>query len=162
MARRSYDYEYIKVEYEKKSIDSLLEEVGLTDNGSIQTFHTANVLRRIQRYMPFVSGSLIKLTILQTDINEPVIITRAPQAHYLWNGKVWVDPITKAAGFLTEDGWKSRRGVSKIPTERNLVFNQEKNPQAGAQWAERLKAYEMPVMTRELQSFIKRSARRNP
>ena len=53
----------------------ILRDHGLNKNGDAQRFHTANVLRRIQKYMPYRSGATIKLTIAQTDVNVPVIVT---------------------------------------------------------------------------------------
>ena len=49
-------------------------------------FHTKNVLRRIQKYMPYRTGATIKLTVAQTDPRVPEIVTEEPQAVYLYNG----------------------------------------------------------------------------
>ena len=51
----------------------IIDQLGLGEKGEAQMFHTANVLRRIQRYMPYRSGATIKLTIAQTDIRVPEI-----------------------------------------------------------------------------------------
>ena len=147
------DYDSIKAEYKSVSIEELLRSAGLNDDGLIQTFHTQNVLRRIQRYMPFESGALIKLTILQTDIRKPVIITRAPQAHYLYRGKLYVDPETKSA-------W-SRKDVVKVETKRDLTYNKKKNERAGSEWDKRLMEYEGEAITADLQRYIDEQARRN-
>ena len=40
-----------------------VEALGLGRDGPVQQFHTANVLRRIQKYMPYRTGATIKLTI---------------------------------------------------------------------------------------------------
>ncbi|MFR3972328.1 MAG: hypothetical protein ACLTZH_03285 [Subdoligranulum sp.] len=45
-----------------------------------------NVLRRIQKYMPYRTGATIKLTIAQTDTHVPEIVTDNPQARYLYYG----------------------------------------------------------------------------
>ena len=55
--------------------EQLLESKGFGLNGPVQQFHTKNVLRRIQKYMPYRTGATIKLTIAQTDIHEPYIVT---------------------------------------------------------------------------------------
>lgn len=55
-------------------------------------------------------------------------------AHYMYEGIVYVDPVTKAAGFLDKDGnWKSRYGVKKIPSERSFNY-QKKNPYSTDHW----------------------------
>lgn len=41
---------------EMNSVDQILKDKGLDANGDAQRFHTANVLKRVKRYMPFVSG----------------------------------------------------------------------------------------------------------
>lgn len=38
----------------------IIDQLGLGEKGEAQMFHTANVLRRIQRYMPFRTGATIK------------------------------------------------------------------------------------------------------
>ena len=55
-------------------------------------------------------------------------------AHYMYNGIVYVDPVTKVSGFLTKDGqWKSRYGITKIKSNRK--FNYRKiNPFATDHW----------------------------
>ena len=134
----------------------ILRDHGLNSGGHVQRFHTSNVLRRIKRYMPYRSGMLIKKTVAATDIAKPLIVTPGPEARMLYHGKVRVDPKTGKAGFLTDDGWKSRRGVAKVPSNRDLVYTTSKNAQAGPYWDRRLKAAEMPVITRELQNYIDR------
>ncbi len=137
-------------------VSQILREHGLNPGGHVQRFHTSNVLRRIKRYMPYRSGMLIKKTVAATDIAKPLIVTPGPEARMLYHGKVMVDPKTGKAGFLTDDGWKSRRGVAKVPSNRDLVYTTSKNAQAGPYWDRRLKAAEMPVITRELQNYIDR------
>lgn len=136
--------------------DQIIRHIGLDHSGRVQRFHTSNVLRRIKRYMPYRGGMLIKKTVAATDIAKPLIVTPGPEARMLYHGKVMVDPKTGKAGFLTDDGWKSRRGVAKVPSNRDLVYTTSKNAQAGPYWDRRLKAAEMPVITRELQNYIDR------
>ena len=67
-----------------KDANQIIKDKGLAPDGDAQAFHTQNVLRRIKKYMPFVSGSLYKMTQIQTDIRKPEIVTDAPQAQYLF------------------------------------------------------------------------------
>jgi len=105
-----------------------IENLGLGESGDVQTFHTANVLRRIQRYMPFLTGEMIENTIANTDINNPEIVTKAPQALKLYHG-------------ISGSG-------------KPINYTTTKNPQAGPYWDRALVANEMPAMIRELQSYI--------
>ena len=69
----------MRVTLDFPAAEEILQEVGLDEQGDAQMFHTKNVLRRVQKYMPYRTGATIKLTVAQTDTEEP-------QAVYLYNG----------------------------------------------------------------------------
>ena len=144
---------------ELNPIGKIIKDKGLDPGGDAQKFHTANVLRRIKRYMPFDSGMTYKVTVAQTDISKPYIITNTPYAKYLFYGKVMVDPKINAAGFMTPEGWRSRIGSVKVLTERNLKYTKTKNPKAGPRWDKALSASDGPAMAAELQRYINRLGR---
>lgn len=135
---------------------TVLRRLGVTAQGDVQRFHTANVRRRIQRYMPYRSGAMIKLMIVHSPTDDPFIHVNAPQARVLYYGKVMVDPATHAAGFLTPNGWRSRKGVPKVASDRDIEYDKTKNPQAGPLWDRRLMAAEGAVMRQELQDYVNR------
>lgn len=139
-----------------KELNQIIKDKGMDAAGDVQAFHTQNVLRRIKKYMPFVSGALYKITVAQTDIHEPLIVTDAPQAKYLFHGKVMIDPAINAAGFLTPEGWRSRLGSVKVLTGRDLEYSKEKNPAAGPRWDRAVSAAEGEAMRADLQRFINR------
>lgn len=150
----------MKVKLELPSADELIAKKGLTANGSAQTFHTNNVLNRITKYMPYRSGATIKLTMVQTDISKPEIVTDVPYGKFLYYGKLMVDPVTGAAGFLDKDGmWKSRKGVPKVVSERPIVYDKTKNPMAGSFWDRALVANEGAALVDDLQEFINRGGK---
>lgn len=134
----------------------LIQEQGLAHDGDVQRFHTKNVLRRIKRYMPFVSGTTYKLTTIQTDINRPKIVTEAPYAYYIFFGKKMIDPQINASGFKTPEGWRSRRGSVKVLTNEPLNYNRTKNPHAGPRWDKALVAAEGKALVADLQRYIDR------
>lgn len=144
------------VRVDVKPVKQIMKRLGVTAQGDVQRFHTANVRRRIQRYMPYRSGAMIKLMIVQSPADEPFIHVDAPQARMLYYGKVMVDPKTGAAGFLTEYGWRSRKGVPKVASDRDIQYDQTKNPQAGPFWDRRLMAAEGGAMRRDLQDYVDR------
>ena len=119
-------------------------------------FHTQNVLRRIKKYMPFRTGVTYKVTAAQTDIRKPQIVTDTPYAKYLFHGKVMIDPKINAAGFMTPEGWRSRKGSVKVRTSRNLVYNKTKNPMAGPRWDIAVSVHEGKAMAADLQRYIAR------
>ena len=141
---------------EMNSVDKVIRDKGLNETGDVQQSHTANVLRRITKYMPFLFGMLIKLTIAQTNIKKPEIVTDAPEGQYLFRGKVMVDPKTGAAGFMTPDGWRSRKGCVKVRTNRDLKYTKTKNPRAGPRWDIAVSTREGAAMAADVQRYIAR------
>lgn len=105
---------------------------------STKAEHTVavRVMKDTSPFVPFLNGSLDQ----RTRVDGNAIIYPGPYARFLYRGKVWVDPVTHAAGFLTDDGWKSRYGVKKIETDRNLVFNHSHHRLAQSHWFEASKA----------------------
>ena len=139
-----------------KEANEIIKAKGMDPGGDVQAFHTQNVLRRIKKYMPFVTGALYKITAIQTYIRKPYIVTDAPHAKYLFYGRKMIDPKTGAAGFITPNGWRSRRGCVKVLTQIPLQYNKFKNPQAGARWDKAVSINEGAAMADDLQRFIDR------
>lgn len=146
----------MKVKLELPSAAQLIMKKGLSHDGDVQKFHTQNVLNRIKKYMPYVSGATYKITVAQTDINKPEIVTDTPYARYLFYGKKMIDPQINASGFLTPEGWRSRRGSVKVLTGENLNYNRSKNPAAGPRWDKAVVAAEGDAMVSDLQRYINR------
>lgn len=148
------------VRVDMKPVKQIMARLGIDARGEVQRFHTANVLRRIQKYMPYRSGATIHLMVAQSSVDDPFIHVDVPYARMLYYGKVMVDPKTGAAGFLTPNGWRSRRGVRKVVSGRDIQYDKTKNPQAGPFWDRRLVAAEGAVMQAELQDYVRRRAGR--
>ena len=146
----------MKVRLNLPTAAQLIRDKGLAPDGDVQRFHTQNVLKRIKRYMPYVSGATYKITVAQTDINKPEIVTNTPYARYIFFGKKMIDPKINASGFLTPEGWRSRRGSVKVLTAENLKYNKTKNPAAGPRWDRALVAAEGKALVADLQSYIDR------
>ena len=129
-----------RVTVNMKPVNQILKAKGLTAGGDVQRFHTANVLRRIVKYMPYRSGATIKLTIAQTDVGGTQIVTDVPYAKYLYYGKVMVGKPPKTV------------------TDKDLNYTKTKNPQAGPFWDRRLVAAEGGAMQADLQRYVSRKA----
>lgn len=128
----------MKVHLKMKPVSQIEKRLGIDPGGDVQRFHTQNVLRRITKFMPFRTEATIKLTIAQTDINKPFIVTDTPYAKYLYYGKAMAGRAPKTV------------------TNRDLVYTKTKNPQAGPFWDRALVASEGAVIRRELQAYINR------
>ena len=144
----------MKVKLHLPSAAQIIRSKGLAADGAVQMFHTQNVLRRIKKFMPYRSGAMYKVTVTQTDIRKPEIVTETPGARYLFRGKVMIDPKLGVAGFMTPEGWRSRKNCVKVLTNRDLQFFKGKNPQAGPRWDKALSANEGKAMAADLQRFI--------
>ena len=140
-----------------KEVNEIIRAKGVGKAGDVQQFHTANVLRRIKRYMPFVTGATYKITAVQTVIRKPEIVTDTPYAKYLFYGVKMIDPRINASGFLTPEGWRSLGGKGvKVKTSEPLNYNRSKNPAAGPRWDLALSAAEGEAMRADLQRYINR------
>ena len=133
---------------EMNSIKQILKDKGLDPGGDVQIFHTQNVLRRILRYMPYDSGMTIKVTIAQTNVRRPFIITNTPYARFLYHGKLMVSDVTGSP-------W-ARKGETKHVVNTPLVYTHTKNPKAGPYWDKALSAAEGPAMAADVQRYIRR------
>lgn len=143
-----------------KSANEIIRAKGLAPDGDVQAFHTQNVLRRIKKYMPFLTGATYKITQIQTDIRRPEIVTDTPYAKYLFYGKVMVGVKSNSPGFMTTEGFRSRKGeLKKVATDRNLKYTTTKNPQAGPRWDRALSTNEGAAMAADLQRFIDRRSK---
>lgn len=74
------------------------------------------VLKDTDKFVPKLTGKLSQMA--HTEGNK--VIYPGPYAHYQYEGIVYVDPKTGAAGFQTKNGWRSKKGVSKVPSGRTL------------------------------------------
>jgi len=129
-----------RIAVDMKPVNRILKEKGLTAGGDVQRFHTANVVRRIQKFMPYRTGALIKLMLMQSPVERPQVVIDAPQARYLYYGKVMVGK------------------APKVVTDKDLTYDKTKNPQAGPFWDRRLKAAEGKAMQADLQRYVDRKA----
>ena len=120
----------MKVTVKMDSPSKIKKRIGLNKSGAVQKFWTATVLRRIQKYMPYRTGETIKLTVAQTDINKPEIVTDTPCARKLFYG-------------ISDSG-------------KPIKYTKTKNPKAGPRWDKALVAAEMSAMEKELQAYIDR------
>lgn len=85
--------------------------------------------RLIDPYTPKDTGLMLQTARLRPHEIEYI----QPYSAYQYYGEVYVDPATGAAGFMTGEGWKSRKGVKKVPSGRPLHY-QKNNPYSTSEW----------------------------
>lgn len=96
---------------------------------------------------PFVPASQNKILSENTRVDGGYIIYPGPYARYLYYGKLMVDPDTGSA-------W-AKKGVTKVTTDKNLVFNQAVNPQAQSHWFEVSKSQNLEKWVRVAKKAVK-------
>lgn len=131
----------MNVKVQMRPAGEIVRRKGLNKDGSVQKFHTSNVLRRIVKYMPYRTGATIKLTIAQTDLSNPFIVTDTPYAKYLYYGKAMAGRAPKQV------------------TDRDLNYTRTKNQRAGPFWDRALKAAEGDAIAADLQRYINRGGK---
>lgn len=143
----------VKATLELPRADQVVKNVGLGPGGMIQNFHTLNVSRRMPKFMPMVSGALIKNAIAHISLQDATITSTGPQVAFLYHGAPMVGDVTGSA-------W-AKKGETKHVVPGKLKYNTEKNPQAGPFWDRALAANEGEVLVRELQNYINHLARQS-
>lgn len=115
------------------NLKDCIKTLGLEERGRVQRRVTNEVLKLSDPYVPFDEGDLLASGRIE---NDTTVVWDTPYARYMWNGIVYEDPELHCAGFKTEDGWRSRKGVQKVPTDRELKYG--KGNLRGKRWVERM------------------------
>lgn len=115
------------------NLQDCIRTLGLEERGKVQSYVTNTVLMLCDSYIPLDEGDLRASGHIE---NGTEVVWNTPYARYQWGGIVYEDPKLNAAGFLTDAGWKSRRGANKVPTDRKL--NYHNGNKRGDHWVERM------------------------
>lgn len=112
----------MKVRY-NFDINRCMKRLGLDEGGRVQTVVTNEVINLSEQYVPFDEGTLAGSARIENGTDVVWGGPAAPYAHYMWGGIVYEDPVLHCAGFQVEDGgFRSRKGVQKVPTNRRLEY----------------------------------------
>jgi len=135
-------------------VEISLEKVKKTLNDDKFGIFVANEWKKlINPYTPRREQNLMKNTVI-----EPFKITYIEMyAHYMYMGRVYVDPVYKVGGF-TKDGikWWSRPGVQKIPTDRPFNYRRDKNQFATDHWDKAAKeSGQIDKLIRAIDKYLK-------
>ena len=141
----------IKMRSNLPGVQMIMRKKGLDKDGAVQRFHTQNVCNRIGKYMQKQTKTMA--TKLKMVKSPTEIIVLGPYAKMQYYGKVMIDPKINAAGFMTPEGWRSRRGSVKVVTDRNL---KPTDKSTGPYWDRRLIAAEGEAMKEDIRQFVKK------
>ena len=120
----------------------LVKSVGLDEGGKVQKYIDSFVLYHSEPYVP--GKHIHDSGVAATKIGSGKVIWDTPDANYLYEGKLMVDPITlKGAFFAPDYGFWSRPNTQKImdPTGRDLVYHG--GGLRGSHWFDRMIENEM-------------------
>ena len=145
----------MNVRVELPSADRVIRRLGLDEKGDAQKFHTANVNRRIGKYMPYLSGVLeTKLKHIRSNTEIEVL---GPYAGYQYFGKVMVNAKTgNGPANIPGAGPRYKKGTILKVTDRPLEYTKTHNALAGPRWDRALVAAEGKAMVADLQNYINR------
>ena len=121
----------------------ILMNHGLEDGGRVQKYIDSEVIRLMDDYTPEDQGMLKASIRIHSKIGSGLLTQATPYAHYLYYGKLYVDPYTLKGAFYSKYwGFWSRPNVSKIPDPngRDLKYLTYRSRLAGKMWFERMKA----------------------
>ena len=144
------------VDIHMPSASTLIKHHGLDKNGDVQKFFTQMICGRMTRYMPASSATGVLSTKKKYVKSSTEIEVAGPYAKYQYFGKVMIDPQINAAGFMTPEGWRSRKNSVKILTNRDIQYNRTFHPSAGPYWDKALLAAEGKAMAADLQRYLNR------
>lgn len=81
------------------------------------------VLNDCNEHCPEDQHILVNSSISHSILDKGLLVWSTPYARMLYYGIVMVDPQTGIAGFMTENGWKSRKGISKVQSNREFRYS---------------------------------------
>lgn len=111
---------------------TMLRRRGLEPDGRIQKMFTIRCAAEMDQYTPMQQGILKNTKVIGTDS----VTYNVPYARVMYYGVVMVDPVTGAAGFMTANGWRSRKGIPKIASNREFKYHGA--PKRGKLWDKRM------------------------
>ena len=122
------------------NLQDCIRTLGLEERGRVQKKVAEEVLRLSGDYIPLDKGGLMGSGHTENDIDVvwdvKVKDKDTSYARYMWNGIVYEDPELHCAGFKTDNGWRSRKGVQKVPTDRSMEYRN--GNLRGPRWVERM------------------------
>lgn len=133
----------------KLSNSEIKARLGFGVNGEVQRFFTNDCAIHMDKFIPFDTGVLRNLKTIGFDYVDYL----SPHAHYMYNGELYVDPITGKGAFYNPDyGFWSRPNTEKIPSGIDLNYH---TPGTGAFWDKRMWSAEGKDVIKDTQNFMR-------
>ena len=127
-----------------KPTSAIIFDLGIEKNGRVQTYLANTLTRYMEKQVPKGDTKMLS-TVVTTTPNS--ITYEMPYAHYIYIGKLYVDPLTRSS-------W-ARKGVKKVPTAKDL------NIKNGFRyWDRQTLAINRRDIEKEVQQYAKRSIKK--
>ena len=143
----------IKAKLELPSVDEMMRQTGLNPKGKVQGYIDMFVLFHSEPYEP---GKHIHASgVTATVVGSGKVVWNSPDAEYLYEGKLMVDPINYKGAFFAKDyGFWSRPKTQKImdPNGRSLKFHG--GGKRGDHWFDRMIDEEMDELMEGIQRTV--------
>lgn len=147
-----------RIKVEMMPVNTILVRLGVDKTGDVQKQVTMIINKRITRYMPFRTGALS--TKLKYVKSPTEIEVAAPYARVMYYGKVMVNSKTgKGPALIPGVGYRYKKGTVLKATDRDLIYDTTKNPQAGPLWDRRMMASEKDAIVSDIQAYVRRKGK---
>lgn len=125
-----------------KPSSTIKARLGIEPNGRVQKYLSATCHRHNSKYVPGgTKGSVNRNSYVMND----GYVYNGPYAHYLYVGKLYIDPKTKSS--------YARKGITKVPTDKNLKYH---TPGTGSHWEKKMWTVEKDQILKEVQNYVDR------
>lgn len=135
------------------TIQELQEVTGLNEGGKAQKYIDEFVLYQSEPYVP--GKHIHESGVVATKIGKGEVIWNTPDANYLYEGKLMVDPITlKGAFFAPDYGFWSRPNTQKIMDPKNRDLQYHGGGLRNKKWFDRMINDKMDELVNGVQNIV--------
>lgn len=134
----------IKAKLVLPSVHEIIKNCGLDEGGRVQEYIDEFILYRSEPYLP--GKHIHDSGVISTNIGDGLVIWDSPDARFLFEGKLMVDPETLSP--------YARRGVQKILDPQNRDLEYHGGGFRGKDWVNRMLEDEQDDLLKGIQNII--------
>ena len=143
----------IKAHLNLPTPSELQKLTGLDKGGKAQKFIDNFVLYHSEPYIP--GKHIHEAGVIATNIGNGQVIWDSPDANYLYEGKLMVDPFTLKGAFFSDNyGFWSRPNTEKILDPNNRDLEYHGGGLKGPKWFDRMIENEMDDLISGVQNIV--------
>ena len=122
------------------------ENLAKVEDDKFWLFGANEYHRLMVPYIPYITGTTAETVQISSEPMCGIIEFLAPQAHYLWEAKLMVDPNTGSS-------W-AKKDVRKVYTNIQLDLSHNNHPKATDHWNEAANETQLPKLIDAMQDNI--------